>query len=153
MVALMKDKKVCPATSRRILFLAGLSQNTLNLITIQMQESTRDKMQRKILRISMIATVVLIASVMWVNYDRNIRVGDKTLTFTDEPLPEVLQKLEDTYMVNIEILQDSDLSTCLLTGTFVDKTLEEMMGFLHSKYKLKVDRLAKREFEVSGEGC
>jgi hypothetical protein len=117
-----------------------------------MQEPTRDKTQLKILLFSMIATVLLIASVLWVNYDRNIRVGDKTLTFKDQPLTEVLQTLEETYKVNIEI-QNSDLSTCLLTGTFVDKTLEEMMGFLHSNYKLNVESLAKREFEVSGEGC
>jgi len=117
-----------------------------------MTTSSKDKTQRKILRLSIMATVILLASVLWVNYDRNIRHGDKTLTFDGQPLTEILRIVEETYDVDIKIT-DVDLSSCMVSGKFVDKTLEDMLGYLNSKYKLELERLAKREFVVKGGDC
>ncbi|MFK7810203.1 MAG: DUF4974 domain-containing protein [Saprospiraceae bacterium] len=114
--------------------------------------SSREKTQRNILRISIMATIILIASVVWVNFERNIRYGDKTLQFDNQPLAEVFQRIEETYQVEINI-KDTDLSNCLLSTTFQDKTLEEVMNALRIRYRLEMERTEKRKFVISGAKC
>ena len=113
--------------------------------------SPRFKTQQKILRISMIATVILITSVVWMNFERN-QGGDKTLAFKNEALTEVLATVESTYKVTIEIL-NPELSTCRFTGTFVDKTLGELLEELRVIFHLELERVSARKYKISGNAC
>lgn len=111
-------------------------------------ENTR----RNILRISILATIILIASVVWVNYERNIRYGDKTLEFAHQPMPEVLKTIAETYQVAIDF-QSVSLDGCIVSATFSNQTLAEVMEVLRLKYKLEMKRPAKRQFVIVGSKC
>jgi len=93
-----------------------------------------------------------LASVVWVNYERNIAPGDKTLTFEKEPVLNALKKIEETYLCEI-LVKGAELTDCLLTVQFKDKTLEEIMRTLEFRYKLKLERASKRNYTVSGGEC
>ncbi len=117
-----------------------------------MQESSIDRAQKKILRISIIATIVLLASVVWVNYERNIAPGDKTLTFEKEPIFNAFKEIEKNYKCEV-LVKGTELSDCLLTVKFTDKTLEEIMRTLEFRYKFNLEKVTKRKYVVSGGEC
>ena len=114
------------------------------------ETSPRYNTQKKIARISIMTTVILIASIVWMNYQKG--VIKKKSTFENEPLAEVLGAIEKSFDIEL-VLQSSDLSACLFTGSFVDKTLEELLSDLRSTYRFDLDRVAQDKYEIRGGRC
>jgi transmembrane sensor len=61
------------------------------------------------------------------------------LVFHSEPLSDVLKQLEDYYPVRLK-LADSSLGGECLTGTFENRSLEEILGSIQIAFNLKVIR-------------
>lgn len=115
------------------------------------KNSTKFKTQQKIARISMAATVILIASVIWVNHQRNV-VGDKTLTFERVPMMEAMATIEQTYLSEV-IVTDSAMVDCFVSATYTDKTLDEVLLSMQYRYRFELVKNNPRKYTISGGRC
>jgi Domain of unknown function (DUF4974) len=115
------------------------------------KNSPQFKTKQKIARISLLTSVILVGIVIWGNYQRN-KVGDKTLSFDNTPMVEAFVIIEKTYLCDV-MVQDAALADCFVTGTFTDKTLDEVLTSMSNRYQFKLVRQGPRTFTVSGGKC
>lgn len=74
-----------------------------------------------------------------------------TLQFNERPLSEVIEELELSYGVDIE-LADADLASCRISATFYRNSIEEVMETLSLIVDFTYERNGDR-IVISGKGC
>jgi Domain of unknown function (DUF4974) len=115
------------------------------------KNSPQFKRKQTIARLSLVTSVILVGIVIWGNYQRN-KVGAQTLNFDNTPMVEAFTTIEKTYLCDL-VVQDAALADCFVTGTFTDKTLDEVLNSMSLRYQFKLLRQGPKTFTISGGKC
>jgi len=86
-----------------------------------------------------------------VNVDALTSWKDNTLTFEHTTLAEAVRQLEDWYGVNIT-LTNTALRKCIITATFKDETLLNVLKSFHFMLGIQF-RMNGKEVLIQGKGC
>ncbi|MFA0963589.1 FecR family protein [Roseivirga sp. BDSF3-8] len=75
----------------------------------------------------------------------------KSFTFQDEKLSAVVEKLSETYHMDVNLSEEA-LKNCRLSATFNKRTLKEVLQIISSTLNVTVEKTPKG-YLLSGEGC
>jgi ferric-dicitrate binding protein FerR (iron transport regulator) len=75
----------------------------------------------------------------------------KTLTFKDTPFKEVVEALQQYFLIEIEV-RDAPILNCRYTGTFNKPDLNEVLQVLEKTLEIKAE-LTNKKVVLSGKGC